>query len=131
MLFCVYVYLCLAGNGPKTAPSDRVIPGELSPDQEASTSLPGSLFGHITGRLDIGIVFGFQNETTLFPVGNSSTSADSKTMKGRQTQVGSAIISATVGINLEFQNLKEPIIHTFQLRDTPGMVRTLYGCMQE
>ena len=103
-----------------------MIPGKLSPDQEVSTSLPGSLFRRITDRLDIGIVFGFQNETTLFPVGNSSTSADSKTTEGRQTQVGSAIVSATVGINLEFQNLEEPVIHTFQLRDIPGMVRTLY-----
>ena len=100
-----------------------MIPGELLPGQEAAISHPGSLFGRINDSLDIGIVFGSYNEANLFPVGTRSSSAKSKTIEGRQTKVGSVITSAIVGLNLEFQNLDEPVINIFRLRDTPGMVR--------
>ena len=71
------------------------------------------------------MTFGFYNETTLFPVGNSSDSNASKTTEGRDTKVGSVIASAIVGLNQEFQNLQDPVINTFRLRIPPEMVRPL------
>ena len=110
-----------AGNEPDTDTADQVTLGKLLPEQDASVILPGSLFERITNTPDIGMTFGFYSETVLFPVGKGS--AESKSIEGRKTRVGSLIASATVGVNQRFQNLQDPVLNTFQLQIPPGMVR--------
>jgi hypothetical protein len=98
------------------------LPGELTRDEEASVILPNSIFKRIktTPKLNIGLTFGFYNETVLFPVGKVSD--ESKSIEGRQTRVGSLIASAIVGVNKNFQKLQDPVMNTFQLQIPPGMV---------
>jgi hypothetical protein len=98
------------------------MPGELMYDEGASVILPSSIFEQImnTSKLNVGLTFGFYNETVLFPVGKVSD--ESRSMEGRQTRVGSLIASAIVGVNENFQNLQDPVMSTFQLQIPPGMV---------
>ena len=96
------------------------MPGVLSQEQEASIFIPGSVFERIMNRADIGTTFGFYNEPVLFPVGEGS--AESKSIEGRQTRVGSLIASAIVGLNQKFQGLQDPVVNTFQLQMPPEMV---------
>ena len=112
--------LCSAGNEPMTAPNDQVTKVELLSEQEAAIRLPGSLFRLITDAEDIGMTFGFYNESTLFPVGTGS--AESRAIAERQTRVGSLIASAIVGLNRDFRNLEDPVTNTFQLQIPPDMV---------
>ena len=112
-----------AGREPETAFADQVMSGVLSPEQGASIILPGSLFKRIMNRVDVGTTFGFYNETVLFPVGKSS--AESESIEGRETRVGSLIASAIVGVNQAFQDLQDPIVNTFQLQTPQGMVKCI------
>ena len=110
-----------AGTEPGTDIAERVMPGSLSSEEVASVILPNSLFQRITNTTDnIGLTFGFYNEIVLFPVGE--VSAESKSIEGRQTRVGSLIASAIVGVNKNFQNLQDPVLNTFQLQIPPEMV---------
>ena len=110
-----------AGTEPNTDTADRVMPGSLSSEEVASVILPNSLFERIMNTADnIGLTFGFYNETVLFPVGE--VSAESKSIEGRQTRVGSLIASAIVGVNKNFQDLQDPVLNTFQLQIPPEMV---------
>ena len=114
-----------AGKEPETGREDQVTPGELSSEQEATIRLPSSLFRRINDT-EIGMTFGFYNESTLFPISNESILlpiSDESKMKGRQTQVSSLIASAIVGLNKEFPDLNDPVRNTFQLQIPPGMVR--------
>ena len=113
--------LISAGDEPDTGTADQVTPGELLPEQEASIILPDSLFERIMNTPVVGMTFGIYSETVLFPVGKGS--AESKSIEGRKTRVGSLIASATVGVNQRFQNLQDPVLNTFQLQIPPGMVR--------
>ena len=116
-------FLFSAGREPETASADQVMPGVLSPEQGASIILPGSLFERILimNRVDVGTTFGFYNKTVLFPVGKGS--AESESIEGRETRVGSPIASAIVGLNQAFQDLQDPVVNTFQIQMPPGMVR--------
>ena len=97
------------------------MPGSLSSDEVASVILPNSLFQRIMNTTNnTGLIFGFYNETVLFPVGE--VSAESKSIEGRQTRVGSPIASAIVGVKKEFQDLQDPVLNTFQLQIPPEMV---------
>ena len=110
----------IAGNEPETDSADQVTPGELSLGQEASIVLLGSLFERVKNKPNVGMTFGFYNETILFPVREGSV--ESKSTEGRQTQVGSLIASVIVGVNQTFQDLRDPVINTFRLRIPPEMV---------
>ena len=97
------------------------MPGSLSSREVASVILPPSLFQRIMNTTNnTGLIFGFYNETVLFPVGEIS--AESKSIEGRQTRVGSLIASAIVGVKESFQDLQEPVLNTFQLQIPPEMV---------
>lgn len=110
-----------AGTEPDTDIAERVMPGSLSSGEVASVILPRSLFQRIMNtRNNTGLIFGFYNETVLFPVGE--VSAESKSIEGRQTRVGSLIASAIVGVKDNFQDLQDPVLNTFQLQIPPEMV---------
>ena len=77
--------------------------------EDATITLPPSLFGTLAeiNLPTIGVFFGRYETPTLFPVGRNITN-------GRETQVGSQVIAATVGQNLPIQNLSEPVIITLK-----------------
>ena len=104
---------------PLLAFEESMMPGQLSPEQDAAIGLPPSLFKHIDTRINnnIGLVFGLYDRPTLFPVGGQNNS-----QIGKRTEVGSSIISALVGVDLEFQNLAQPVTSTFRLQNKSEMV---------
>ena len=99
---------------------DEVMPGELSPRQDAAISLPASLFESITDREDVGIFFALYDTPILFPVNRGSSRDES-----RRTEVGSRVLAATVGPDLNFQNLTENV--TIVLRQITKNVRKFAG----
>lgn len=89
--------------------------------EDTSISLPPSLFNNQNIPLDypnIGIAFGNYYIATLFPVGGERAGS----IGGRQTQVGSNIVSAIVGRGIEFKNLLEPVTSRFRLQISQGKV---------
>lgn len=71
-----------------------------------------------------GVLFGYYSRSTLFPI-RKKEKTESKEHRGKQTvMVGTGIVAAKVGVNLQFQNLKKPVISTFRLQNKPqtGMV---------
>ena len=89
--------------------------GQLSSQQDAAISLPASLFQNITDRKDVGIFFALYNTSSLFPINRGRNRGDP-----RRTEVGSRVLAATVGPDLNFQNLTENI--TIVLRRTTEYV---------
>lgn len=89
--------------------------GELHPTQDAAVNLPASLFQRIENRTMIGIFFALYDTPTLFPI-NSARSVHSD-----EADVGSPILSITVGPGLNFLELEHNI--TIVLRLIPNNVR--------
>ena len=81
------------------------MPGQLSQDQVAAISLPGSLFQSINDSGDnVGLFFAHYNTPTLFPI------------DGGSAEVGSCVLAATVGgPDLLFQDLVENVTIVFRL----------------
>ena len=94
---------------------DQTMPGQLSPQQDAAIRLPPSLFEELNSLPNVGVFFGRYETSTLFPVRRASNN-------GRQTQVGSQVLAATVGQNLRLQNLSEPVTVTLKLQSREGLV---------
>lgn len=102
----------IADEKPVTSPSVNLSPSETSLGN--SISLPSSLFQRVKSNTNsIGIVFTLYEAATLFPVGESSRSSNNQTM----TQVGSQIIAASVGENIEFEDLEDPVTVVLQLEN--------------
>ena len=108
-----------AGNDPVLASGDQVMPGQLSLQQDVAISLPESLFQMINDSTNVGVFFGLYERATLFPVGGGST--DNSAL--RQAQICSRVLAATVGQNMNLQNLEQPITVVLRLQDKDGMVR--------
>lgn len=90
----ILLFTHLDDSVPEIASGDDVVPGELSPEQNAAISLPPSLFEQINPQNsdnNTGLVFGLYERATLFPV---SWEQNNNTEERRRTQVGSSIISA-------------------------------------
>ena len=99
---------------------DQVEPGQLSPQLDAAVSLPATLFEQIDDNdSNIGIFFALHEASTLFPIGGNPSSTP------RRASVGSYILAATVGSDINFQNLDEPITVLLRLQITNGSVSTL------
>ena len=109
------IYNIIGNNEFETNDGDEVLPGQLSPQQDAAISLPASLFQTITDREDVGIFFALYNSSTLFPVDGGKNRNES-----RRREVGSRVLAATVGPGLDFQNLMENV--TIVLRLTTNYV---------
>ena len=98
--------------------------GELPPQQNAAIRLPASLFKMITDRDNVSVFFALYDTPVLFPVnGGNSISSDGSV----QTEVGSSVLAATVGPDINFQNLAEPItiVLRLQVANSEGRVREL------
>ena len=80
----------------------------LSEDETAAAYLPGSLFGSVTGREDLGIFFAVYDVGVLFPIAND-TQMYQDTAASVTTVVGSPVLAATVGPGLNFTGLEEPV----------------------
>ena len=80
----------------------------LSEDETAAAFLPGSLFGSVTGREDLGIFFAVYDIGVLFPIAND-TQMYQDTDASVRTVVGSPVLAATVGPGLNFTGLEEPV----------------------
>ena len=94
-----------------------MVPGQLSPERNASIRLPASLFRRIKDHANVGVFFGRYETATLFPVGGASINNVS-----RQTQVCSQVLAATAGQNISLQSLEQPVTVTFRLQCKEGMV---------
>lgn len=79
----------------------------------SSISLPSSLFQQIKRNTNTtGLVFTLYESAILFPV-DGNTNSNNQTM----TQVGSQIIAASVGQNIEFEDLKDPVTVILQVEN--------------
>ena len=84
---------------------------------------PASLFGMITDRDNVSVFFALYDTPILFPVnGGNSTSSDGSVL----TEVGSSVLAATVGPDINFQNLTDPIIIVLRLQTTASEGRVRY-----
>ena len=99
---------------------ETMVPGQLSSKQDAAIGLPPSLFEHIDTHItnNTGLVFGLYDKPTLFPFSGQTDNSP----KGKKTEVSSSVISALVGVDLVFQNLQDPVISTFRLKNKSEMV---------
>ena len=82
----------------------------LAPDQIASGFLPGSLFELLESKKSksgepIPVVIAVLRTGQLFSIENNQGDVG-----GRETTVGSPVVSLTVGVNQTFTNLLDPII---------------------
>ena len=79
----------------------------LAPDQIASGFLPGSMFELLESKSGepIPVVIAVLRTGQLFSI--ESNQGD---VGGRETTVGSPVVSLTVGVNQTFTNLLDPII---------------------
>ena len=82
----------------------------LPPEQSAAINLPASLFRNIDNRSFIGLFFALYDDSTLFPVGNTSRN-DGGLL---HTRVGSSILATTVGPGITFENLEENVTVTLR-----------------
>ena len=80
-----------------------------------SVSLPPSLFQKIndTDTNSTGLVFTLYEKSTLFPVGRKAMSTG--LAHTTTTQVGTNIIVATVGRDVVFEDLQDPVTIILQL----------------
>ena len=97
--------------------------GDLSPQQDASISLPPSLFEQLSDKDNASVFFVHYEKTTLFPVSEGSKSSQDDSTK--KTEVGSSVVAATVAFGVEFQDLEDDMKVTVVLRltKTEGKVR--------
>ena len=106
---------------------DGVMAGQLPPQLNAAISLPASLFGMISDDRDnVSVFFALYDTPILFPVnGGNSRSSDGSV----QTEVGSSVLAATVGPDIDFQNLIDPVIVVLRLQTTAseGRVRCYFN----
>lgn len=103
----------------------EVMAGQLPPQLNAAISLPASLFQMITGRNNVSVFFALYDTPILFPVnGGNSISSDGSV----QTEVGSSVLAATVGPDINFLNLTEPVIIVLRLQasTSEGRVRNMW-----
>lgn len=78
-----------------------------------SITLPSSLFQRINSSSNMtGLVFTHYEASTLFPVGEHIRSSNNLTV----TQVGSQIIAATIGQDIEFEDLRDPVTITLHIQ---------------
>jgi hypothetical protein len=81
---------------PASPPNSIAIP---------TISLPGTVFERINDTNSTGLVFTLYEESTLFPVRNSTNNSATRTV------VGTRIIAATIAQrNTSFEDLSEPVI---------------------
>lgn len=91
------------GSGISNSSVESASPNAIT---TPTISLPGSVFERINDTNSTGLVFTLYEESTLFPMRNS-TNNSSATM----TMVGSRIIAANIAQrNAMFEDLSEPII---------------------
>ena len=97
-------------------------PGDLFPGEDGSIILRPSLFETLTTK-NAGIVFGFYDKPTLFPVQQNESK---ERHRNQSILVGTSIIAAKVGVDPgpELQNLSDQVISTFRLQkmSQTGMV---------
>ena len=82
----------------------------LPPEQSAAIDLPASLFRNIDNRSFVGLFFALYDDSTLFPVGNTSRNDEGLL----QTRVGSPVLATTVGPGITFENLEENVTVTLR-----------------
>lgn len=98
--------------------------GQLSPEQDAAILLPRSLFQTISSNSsnDTGLFVSYYNSTVLFPVGQANTANSAL----RQIQVCSRVIAATIGQNISFENLDEPVTVLLRILVKDGVVSKVF-----
>lgn len=96
-------------------PVEEASVDQLSPQQNAAIHLPTSVFAQIPDQTNLGIVVGYYETATLFPITGPANAP-------RQTQVYSSVVSATVGQNTNIQNLEETVTIAFRLQDKVDVV---------
>ena len=97
------------------ASESYVTPGQLPPQLNAAISLPASLFQIINNspNLTVGVFFALYDTPILFPVNGGNNRNNDGSI---QTEVGSSVLAATVGPDINFQNLIDPITIVLRLQ---------------
>lgn len=98
--------------------SNVVERGELSSQLNGAVDLPASLFERIDDSPNIGIFFAFYESPSLFPVGRDTDIPSSPI----QNVVGSQVLAATVGSDINLQNLSEAVTIVLRLQVPKGSV---------
>ena len=86
--------------------------GQLHPDQDAAVNLPASVFQKIKNRTAIGIFFALYDTPVLFSLNRE------RLVHNNETNVGSPVLSVTIGPGLNFQDLENNITIILQLSDS-------------
>lgn len=87
----------------------------LSPQLDVAISIPASLFELIAGEKDnISIFFIRYDDSTLFPVAGGQKKFNNNA--SMRTEVGSTILAATVGIDLNIKDLEDQMNVTVLFR---------------
>lgn len=94
--------------------------GQLPPQLNAAIRLPASLFGMISDRDNVSVFFALYDTPILFPVNGGNSISDDGSVR---TEVGSSVLATTVGPDIIFQNLSEPIIIVLRLLTTASQGR--------
>lgn len=103
----------IKGNiGARLGPEGDVKHGELSPQQDAAANLPSSLFERIDNQTNVGIFFMLYETPTLFPTEREEENFSDKKIN---PEVGSPVLSVTVGNGLNFRDLVNNITIVFRL----------------
>ena len=99
-----------------------LLKSELLPGQRAALSLPPTIFQRFNDSANVGAFYGIYETVNLFPIQNVRTANESST---RQTRVCSTVLTATVGNDVEIENITENVQIAFRLQTKDGLVRRL------
>ena len=134
---CSYVIIhCALYSSCEHAEDEKYIfadetPSTVTPNtgMVMSVSLPPSLFQQIndTDTNSTGLVFTLYKKSTLFPVGRKAMSTG--LAHATTTKVGTNIIAASVGRDIPFENLQDPVTIILQL-ENQNNVRKKLGSVQ-
>ena len=98
-----------------TLRKDQVIADQLSPQQNAAIIIPASLF-QTSNSTNVGAFFGIYERGTFFPAGGRNAS---NLTSGREIQLHSNVLAATVGQNTNFTQSVKVL---FRLQNTTKVI---------
>ena len=105
--------------------SSLTVPSDADMPMPMSISLPPSIFKQLSdteANSTTGLVFAVYRKSTLFPVGRNALS---DSLVDTTTEVSTNIIAASVGRDVEFENLQDPVTITLQLESLNNVQKML------
>ena len=100
----------------------------LNEDETAAAFLPASLFQSLTDLDNVGSFYIVYQTGALFPITNA-TEIDQETNASVTTVVASPVLAATVGLQLSFSELEEPVRILLRLNELGVSDRNVVVCV--